>query len=116
MQFIQEFDSRGWKPLHRLVVITDDGRRIEGRQSMTEYLAIISDEEIAGLAAPTQVKSGYMVSTEYWGGEVPRLMRFEDVGNVSFKRIDAQTGESIPLNEKEEIDEQFDPDEDDEAY
>ncbi len=105
MEFIQEFDSRGWKPMHRLVVITSEGRRVEGNQTLTEFLAIISDDEIAGFPMPQQVRSGYMVSTEYWGGEVPRLMRFEAAENVSFKRIDAANGNLIPLGETESIDE-----------
>jgi hypothetical protein len=105
MEFIQEFDSRGWKPMHRLVIITDDGRRVEGPQTLTDMMAIISDEAIRGEPEPTQVRSGYIVTTDYWGGEIPRLMRFEDVGNVSFKRIDADTNQLIPIGEDEAIDE-----------
>ena len=86
MRLIQEIDESDWKPMHRLVYETRDGKRIEGEFAPYEEFAILSDDVIAGSGYAGAPHSGYLATTEYFEGVMPRLTRFQSPEELVFEQ------------------------------
>jgi hypothetical protein len=89
MKFEHEIDSSSWTVMHRLVAILDDGTRREGMFCKYDAPAFISDEEIAGLDVPAVPRDGFIAFTEYFDGECPRIIRYQEaIFSVETKEVD----------------------------
>lgn len=89
MKFEHEIDSSSWTVMHRLVAVLDDGTRREGMFCKYDAPAFISDEEIAGLDVPAVPRDGFIAFTEYFEGECPRIVRYQEaIFSVETKEVD----------------------------
>jgi hypothetical protein len=104
VKFVQEFDDSGWKTMHRLVLVNDDGTRIEGQFSLFDLPAFIYDEQIAGVPLPEQATSGWISTTDYFGGEFPRVARFYLDSAVTVEQAEVAVVGSIMSAQMNKID------------
>jgi hypothetical protein len=79
MKLVHEIDESSWKTMHRLVLERSNGERVEGFFSLYEDVAVLADDQIAGQKpiSGSEPQSGYMATTDYFQGTLPRIIRFE---------------------------------------
>jgi hypothetical protein len=108
MKLVHEIDESSWKTMHRLVLERSDGERVEGLFSLFEDVAVLSDDQIAGAKqiSGSEPQSGYMATTDYFQGTLPRIIRFESfaefpvelrdvsiLGNTFLRASDREAGD-----------------------
>lgn len=92
MKFIQQFTTGDWEqPLHRLIVIEEDGTRLVGSWTGYQHAATVND--------PRMPFNGWISYTDYYEGVMPRVSRFESVDGLDADGGDMVTKDEVPQSE-----------------
>jgi len=106
VKFVQEFDSSSLNAMHRLVLVEDDGTRIEGSFSLCIEPAFLYDEQIVGDPVPEHPTSGWISTTDCYEGEFPRVARFSTANVTTVETANVSVlseRRQVPVGEEAEL-------------